>query len=64
MEVRGCLRCGRRLTVKKSLKRGYGPKCWEILRGLYLQNDGSFEKALGGPPRLMWRVVALLEEGR
>jgi len=24
-----CARCGRVLTNPKSIKRGYGPKCWE-----------------------------------
>lgn len=24
-----CLKCGRRLTDKKSMKLGYGPICWQ-----------------------------------
>lgn len=28
-----CQKCGKRLTDPESMKRGYGPECWEKLTG-------------------------------
>ncbi len=28
-----CKRCGKKISEKKSIERGYGPKCWK-------KNDG------------------------
>jgi hypothetical protein len=29
-----CRRCGRPLTQRESIARGYGPVCWRILNGM------------------------------
>lgn len=29
-----CQKCGRKLTDPDSMKRGYGPECWEHLTGI------------------------------
>lgn len=28
-----CQKCGKKLTDPESIKRGYGPECWETISG-------------------------------
>ena len=33
-----CQKCGKKLTDPESIRRGYGPECWESITGQKIKN--------------------------
>lgn len=33
-----CQKCGKKLTDPESIRRGYGPECWESITGQKIRN--------------------------
>ena len=38
-----CQKCGKKLTDPESIKRGYGPECWNSLTAHYYRNPVDWE---------------------
>ena len=38
-----CQKCGKKLTDPESIKRGYGPECWNSLTAHYYRNSVDWE---------------------
>lgn len=38
-----CQKCGKKLTDPESIKRGYGPECWNQTHVWGWVDDGSFD---------------------
>lgn len=36
-----CQKCGKKLTDPESMRRGYGPECWEQLTGIRVDFSGN-----------------------
>lgn len=43
-----CQKCGKKLTDPESMKRGYGPECWEKITGILMVKDKATEENIPG----------------
>lgn len=43
-----CQKCGKKLKDPDSMKRGYGPECWESITGILRTKAPTVEENLSG----------------
>lgn len=48
-----CQNCGKKLTDPESVKRGYGPECWDRITGTQVQASAPEEEQVPGQMDIM-----------